>query len=246
LAPVQASAETDFQSLFDGTEKTFKQWKLAGPGGFALVDGMLVAQPGLPNAVDGVKAPVGPHTVIYYAPEAFNDFVLRLQFRLAGPATSSGKPVDNSGVFVRFHAPHSTGSDLPTNNDVALQNVVASNPAWVAAYTGFEIQIDEHEAPDGADKHRTGAIYNVPTTPAGMQNFTSAAPLQVGVWNDMEISVSADRSPCSSTTLKQPTSLTRKMTWSWMHRDYRCAFESCEQARVPCRGTSGCKHTREM
>jgi hypothetical protein len=193
LAPVQASAETGFQSLFDGTEKTFKQWKLAGPGGFALVDGMLVAQPGLSNAVDGVKAPVGPHTVIYYAPEAFNDFVLRLQFRLAGPATSSGNLVDNSGVFVRFHAPHSRGSDLPTNSDVALQNAVASNPAWVAAYTGFEIQIDENAAPDGADKHRTGAIYNVPTTPAGMQNFTSAAPLQVGVWNDMEISVSADR-----------------------------------------------------
>src|SRR5262249_14079497 len=55
--------------------------------------------------------------------------------------------------------------------------------------TGFEIQIDENAAPDGADKHRTGAVYNVPTGPDGLQNFTAAALLNVGDWNDMEITV---------------------------------------------------------
>ncbi|MFL9905712.1 family 16 glycoside hydrolase [Paraburkholderia sp. RL17-337-BIB-A] len=191
--PVPTPAEAGFQSLFDGTERTFQQWKSAGPGSFALVDGALVAQPGLPALVDGVFAPVGAHSVFYYAAEAFNDFALRLQFRLAGPNNAAGKPADNSGVFLRFHAPHSVGDDLPTNADPVLQNAVASNPAWVAAYTGFEVQIDENGAPDGADKHRTGAIYNVPTGPGGMQLFTPAKPLQAGAWNDMEITVSNDR-----------------------------------------------------
>ena len=193
LPPVQAAAEAGFQALFDGTEKTFQLWKGAGPGGFALVDGALVAQPGLAAWVDGAFVPVGPHSVFYYAPEAFNDFTLRLQFRLAGPVNGGGKPIDNSGVFLRFHAPHPAGTDLPTNVDPSLQGAVASNPAWVAAYTGFEVQIDENAAPDGADKHRTGAIYNVPTGAGGLQAFTPPAPLQAGAWNDMEITVKGDR-----------------------------------------------------
>src|SRR5262249_61024403 len=77
------------------------------------------------------------------------------------------------------HAPHSKGPDLPTNGDSALQQNVTDDAAWVAAYTGFEIQIDENAAPDGADKHRTGAVYNVPTGPGGLQNFTAAALLNL-------------------------------------------------------------------
>src|SRR6185437_623424 len=114
---------------------------------------------------------------------------LRLQFRLAGPIGNTGKPVDNSGIFLRFHAPHSNGPDLPTNADPTLQQNVAADAAWVAAYTGFEIQIDENAAPDGADKHRTGAVYDVSTGAGGLQSFTPAAPLSPGVWHDMEITV---------------------------------------------------------
>jgi hypothetical protein len=179
--------------LFDGTERTFQRWRSAGPGSFALVDGTLIAQPGRPSKVDGVTVPVGAHSVFYYAAEAFNDFTLRLQFRLSGPIGSTGRPIDNSGIFLRFHAPHSKGPDLPTNGDSALQQNVADDAAWVAAYTGFEIQIDENAAPDGADKHRTGAVYNVPTGPGGLQNFMAAAPLNLGDWNDMEITVKNHR-----------------------------------------------------
>lgn len=191
--PSIAKVDAGFESLFDGTERTFQRWRSAGPGSFALVDGTLIAQPGRPSKVDGVTVPVGAHSVFYYAAEAFNDFTLRLQFRLSGPIGSTGRPIDNSGIFLRFHAPHSKGPDLPTNGDSALQQNVADDAAWVAAYTGFEIQIDENAAPDGADKHRTGAVYNVPTGPGGLQNFMAAAPLNLGDWNDMEITVKNHR-----------------------------------------------------
>jgi hypothetical protein len=194
IVPVPVPApDAGFDYLFDGTERTFQRWRPAGPGSFALVDGVLIAQPGQPSNVDGVQAPVGAHSVFFYGPEAFNDFILRLQFRLAGPIGNSGKPVDNSGVFLRFHAPHSKGPDLPTNADPALQQNVASDAAWVAAYTGFEIQIDENAAPDGADKHRTGAVYKVPTGTGGLQNFTAGPALNTGDWNEMEITVQNHR-----------------------------------------------------
>ena len=191
--PSIPKVDAGFEHLFDGTEKTFQRWRSAGPGSFALVDGVLIAQPGLPGNIDGISVPVGPHSVFYYAAEAFNDFTLRLQFRLSGPIGSTGRPVDNSGIFLRFHAPHSKGPDLPTNGDPALQQNVLGDAAWVAAYTGFEIQIDENAAPDGADKHRTGAVYNVPTGPGGLQNFTAASALKPGAWNDVEITVKNHR-----------------------------------------------------
>jgi Domain of Unknown Function (DUF1080)/GMC oxidoreductase len=184
--------EAGFEPLFDGTERTFQRWRSAGPGSFALVDGSLVAQPGAPADVGGVRVPVGDQTVFYYAAETFDDFVLRLQFRPAGPVRRSGKPADNSGVFVRFHSPHRRGPDLPTNLDPALKEKVTVNPAWVATYTGFEIQIDENAEPDGADRHRTGAIYAVPTGAGGLQRFQPAT-LRAGDWNDMEIVVKQHR-----------------------------------------------------
>src|SRR5262245_26093732 len=67
------AAEPGFTPLFDGTEKTFQRWKIAGPGAFALKDGLLIAQPG------------GDHSVFFYAAEVFVNYLLRLQFRLPGP-----------------------------------------------------------------------------------------------------------------------------------------------------------------
>jgi hypothetical protein len=92
------------------------------------------------------------------------DFVLRCEWRLS-------QPDDNSGVYVRFPNPDSKGYD---------------NTAYVAVHFGFEIQIDETGAPDGADRHRTGAIYGEPN-----QAFTLQAALPVGQWNAYEIRVQA-------------------------------------------------------
>ena len=192
-APAIPAVEAGFDYLFDGTEKTFQRWRSAGPGSFALLDGMLIAQPGNPADVEGARVAVGAHSCFFYAAEAFNDFVLRLQFRLPGPAGSSGKLVDNSGIFLRFHWPHAAGPDLPTNSDPAMAGLVSADPAWVAAFTGFEVQIDEGARPNNLDKNRTGAIYDVPTGPGGMQAFTAGPALTAGEWNDMEITVQGHR-----------------------------------------------------
>jgi hypothetical protein len=76
---------------------------------------------------------------------------------------------DNSGVFVRFPDPDSKGYD---------------NTAWVAIHFGFEVQIDETGAPDGASVHKTGAIYGEPS-----QSLSPLPAKPLGEWNEYEIIV---------------------------------------------------------
>ena len=59
-----------------------------------------------------------------------------------------------------------------------------TNPAWVAVHFGFEVQIDELGQPDGADIHKTGAIYNEPG-----QTLSIQASRPPGQWNEFEIRV---------------------------------------------------------
>ena len=168
-APVAPVPEPGFRTLFDGTLGTFQQWRIAGPGAFALLDGAMVAQP------------AGDHTVLYYAPEAFSNLDLRLEFRVNGVG-------DNSGVFVRFRSP------LPAWPDIDDPRVL-TNRAWVAVRTGFEVQIDDQARPDGLDRTRTGAIYDIPTGQNGeppLQEFRRAPDLVPGAWNTLEVSVHGD------------------------------------------------------
>lgn len=185
--PARPPVEAGYKALFDGTEGTFQKWKLAGafinPGHFALVDGLLVAQP------------QGDHALLYYAAERFGDFTLRLQFRLAGPTDAFGKAEDNAGVFVRFRYPNASWPDVSARTPQADQN-----PAWVAVDTGFEVQIDERGRPRYFNKHRTGAIYDVPAgdvvdgvTEPALQTFTPGPVLEPGRWYEFEISVSHAR-----------------------------------------------------
>jgi choline dehydrogenase-like flavoprotein len=90
------------------------------------------------------------------------NFVFRCEWR-------HSQADDNSGVFVRFPNPTSKGYQ---------------NTAYVAVHFGFEAQIDENGAPDGADVHRTGAIYGEPT-----QTLTLTKALPAGQWNSYEIRV---------------------------------------------------------
>jgi hypothetical protein len=55
------------------------------------------------------------------------------------------------------------------------------------------VQIDEQARPDGADLHRTGAVYAVPIGGgAGQQTFARGSSLQPGEWNDCEVKVAGD------------------------------------------------------
>jgi hypothetical protein len=175
--PQPTPVEPQFEPLFDGTEKTFKSWQTVGPGAFALIDGQIVAQTG------------GDLGLLYYAPRTFGDFVLRLQFRL-------DRLDDNSGIFVRFRDPRRA---VPDRNNPSI-SYPYDNQAWVAVDTGFEVQIDElargdasKGIPDGLDKHRTGAIYNIPIgLGEDAQIYRRGPVLQAGEWNDLEIRVTGN------------------------------------------------------
>lgn len=159
-----------FRWLFDGTQASLANWRQAGPGQFDYD----------PNEQVITARPGGDIGLLYYAVKGFSDFTLRLQFRLDART-------DNSGVFVRFRDPGRPAPPGPGDPRVA------ANPARLAVDTGFEIQIDELAQPDAADKHRTGAVYNVDVGPAaGQQVYARASALQPGEWNDYEIRVAGD------------------------------------------------------
>jgi len=167
--PVAPALEQGFSYLFDGTMDTFKQWQRAGTTStFILADGAIVAYPS------------GEYAVLVYAPNGFTNFIVRLQFRLDAPN-------DNSGVFIRFRYPFKSWPDLAGIPEV--QN----NNARVAELTGFEAQIDDLGTPDDADKHRTGAIYNVEVGAGpGQQQYQRPPALPPGLWHDYEIAVIGD------------------------------------------------------
>jgi choline dehydrogenase-like flavoprotein len=107
-------------------------------------------------------APGGDLGLLWSTTPTPTDFILRCEWRLAQPS-------DNSGVLVRFPNPNSKGYN---------------NTAYVAVHFGFEVQIDETGAPDGANQHRTGAIYGEPN-----QAFNLQPALPVGQWNTYEIRI---------------------------------------------------------
>jgi choline dehydrogenase-like flavoprotein len=169
--------ENGFTALFDGTEGSLKSWQMAGPGTFTLIDGALIAEPGRDLGL------------LYYRAHTFDDFVLRLQFRL-------DRVEDNSGIFVRFRDPR---QPVPDRNDSKV-SYPYDNQAWVAVNTGFEVQIDEvargnasQNIPDGLNEHRTGAIYGIPLGQhAGAQAYHRGPILRPGVWYTYEIKVMGD------------------------------------------------------
>jgi hypothetical protein len=170
--PVAPPLEAGFEYLFDGTERMFNQWQRAGfsgggPGTFALIDGTIVAYPD------------SPYTLLVYGPSTFADFILRLEFRLSAAD-------DNSGVYVRFRYPFRAWPDLDIPNFL-------NNRAEIATRTGFEVQIDERAGPDGLDKHRTGAIYDVEVgAQPGQQAYQRGPDLQIAQWNSCEVQVTGD------------------------------------------------------
>lgn len=119
-------------------------WRMTGAGGFTAKE-------------DWVESFGGPG-ILWYTREEFDDFVLRLRWRL-----SDGQ--DNSGVFIRM-------PPLPLD----IQRVLEE---------GYEIQIDDRGFDPVAETldspmHRTGAVY-------GLAPAMANASGPVGTWNDFEI-----------------------------------------------------------
>jgi len=188
--PAEA-AESGFRSLFDSTTNTAETWRYVGGGAFAVVDGVLEAQPG------------EDFGILYYAAETFGDFDLRLDFQL--------DQVDSdSGVFVRFRDPQ---QPVPDRGDPATAYPY-EKPQWVAVDTGFEVQIDElgRGGDEERDEHRTGAIYDVPVGPEpGQQQYARRSALEPGTWHQLELvvrndtyQVNLDGSPTTTFTNTDP------------------------------------------
>lgn len=195
---VSPQPEAGFRPLFDGTAATFKNWRLAGPGGGGMVhlNGEMVSY-----GDGGLR-------LFFYATELFGDYTLRLQFRIFDVANH------NSGVFVRFPRPTLDLSDALKPRTANEQFFDPKNPAWKPVISGFEIQIDDNARgdsskdfygirpePDGKFKNRTGAIYKIQAgdrvwhlnfNEPAVQTYTPGPALVPGVWFEYEIVVQGD------------------------------------------------------
>ena len=195
---VSPQSEAGFRPLFDGTAATFKNWRLAGPGGGGMIH------------LNGERISYGDGglRLFFYATELFGDFTLRLQFRILDAANH------NSGVFVRFPRPALDLTDPLKARTANEQFFDPGNPAWKPVISGFEIQIDDtargdsskdfygiRPEPDGKFKNRTGAIYKIQAgdrvwhlnfNEPALQTYTPGPPLVPGAWFEYEIVVQAD------------------------------------------------------
>jgi hypothetical protein len=161
------STRGGWEVIFDGSQRCFERWRYAGGASITLQrDGTLRSGPGAPGL-----------GVLWYAGRPYGDFTLKLQFRDDAPAADQRA---NSGVQVRFPAPHPPVPGCPTTSNGNEQN----NAAWIAVNCGHEVQIND--SPDGPpfDPRKTGSIY-------GFKDLNSAQshPTPKGVWNDLEITV---------------------------------------------------------
>jgi hypothetical protein len=160
--------------LFDGV--SLANWRMAGRGTFHVADGALQSVPSFDLGLLWCTTPM---------PKKYR---LELEFFIRTPQT-------NSGVFVRFRNPESTGYYNPAWSAVFI-------PGMSATPSGFEIQIDNFGAPDGRPRHKTGAIYavnypndlpNDPQMPAPTAgDFVNPQNALVLAWNKYTIEVQGD------------------------------------------------------
>jgi hypothetical protein len=199
--PTVFAPTAPWRALFDGTARSFNtDWARTSPdtsNGFALIDGEIVTLGS------------GDFGLLYYAREAFDDFTLRVEFRIVDPGNH------NSGILVRFRDPAADPTPVIAQRirDAGEADSFGRNRAWGAVHSGFEVQIDDlgrgdprkdfygiRPEPDGLRKNRTGAIYKIPAAdplPAGgldaaTQVYQPGPALIPGRWYQYEIDARGD------------------------------------------------------
>jgi Domain of Unknown Function (DUF1080)/GMC oxidoreductase len=154
-------ADPGFTLLFDG--QTLGGWAMSTINGEPGRPGQFIVVDGALEATHATGLGLLWHTTAMPL-----NYVLKLQWKRF-------RHEDNSGVLLRFPDPRKKGY---------------KNTAWVATHFGYEVQIDEIGVgnPNGADKFRTGAIYNEDN-----QTFSLKPAKPAGEWNDYEIRVDGNR-----------------------------------------------------
>jgi hypothetical protein len=154
-------ADAGFNLLFDG--RTLANWSMSTINGESGRPGQFIVVDGALEAT--LSTALG---LLWFTKPMPADYILKLQWKRF-------RHEDNSGVLLRFPDPRSKGY---------------RNTAWVASHFGYEVQIDELGIgnPTGAEKFRTGAIYDVDN-----QTFSLQPANPAGQWNDYEIRVQGDR-----------------------------------------------------
>lgn len=151
------SVTPGFTSIFDG--KTLGKWIMSTirnePG---------KSNPGKFIVVDGAleSTPGTGLGMLWFTEPMPPNYILKLQWKRY-------RHEANSGIMLRFPDPRSKGYQ---------------NTAYVPVHFGYEVQIDELGRPDGANKHRTGAIYG-----EDVQTFSLQPARPAAEWNDYEIRV---------------------------------------------------------
>jgi hypothetical protein len=136
--------------LFDGT--TMDGWQMSGSGRFNLVNGTMISE--------------GGPGILWYTPQMFEDFILKVEWKASAET-------DNSGIYFR----------IPTLNPMD----------WTPAdREGYEVQIDDRginseENRMGDPFHQTGAIYKLAPS-----KKIASHPVASGQWNTFEIQVKRD------------------------------------------------------
>lgn len=160
--PTPFVPESGFDVLFNGFDTSF--WRMTTIRNQPLGRD----KPGSMRVIDGTLETVAGNDmgIFWCTKPTPANFILRLQWmRLTENS--------NSGVYVRFPDPETKGYN---------------NTAFVPDDFGFEVQIDELGAPDGAAIHRTGAIYRKDNQTT-QETLTQQPARPVGEWNDYEIRV---------------------------------------------------------
>ncbi|MPZ93306.1 MAG: DUF1080 domain-containing protein [Propionibacteriales bacterium] len=156
-----------YQPLFDGTAASFADWAYAGDGGFDLQpDGTIRSRVGA----------TGGFGTLWYTPEQFGDFSMRLQFRDDAPGDGRA----NSGVQVRFPPMFGPVEGCPTT----FNGNETNNLSWIAVNCGHEVQVNDSPEAPGNDPRKTGSIYGFADL-----NLEQARATDKGVWNDLEVRV---------------------------------------------------------
>ncbi|WP_380168935.1 DUF1080 domain-containing protein [Jannaschia sp. R86511] len=156
-----------YETILDDSAESFADWDYAGNGGFdRLEDGTVRSRVGAG----------GGFGTLWYTPEQFGDFSMRLQFRDEAPGEARG----NSGVQVRFPALDGPVPGCPTTFNGQEQN----NLSWIAVNCGHEIQINDSPEGGSNDPRKTGSVYGFADI-----GLDRANPTPKGVWNDLEIRV---------------------------------------------------------